>query len=152
MQRIIYSLIILVLTSQSCLHKVQGDECALQFYQVYKNKSLSLFENKSLYKRGKLIIYEMQTEIGEGKKQITFTYDSTLKKLSYKNKNDVLYSTHKSNLVMEEVKKILKIMEEYKIVGFHSEFKKNGVDLKFYFSCVNQLLFIKNREAISNKG
>jgi hypothetical protein len=103
----------------------------------------STFRNKSIIRsRGQnFIMYN----IFKNNEKIEYVYDLDTNLLS-----SIGDSTQISNNIKNDLKNLLSTMDSFDIRDVSSEFKQNGIDLKFYLKSGESLLNVEDSEKISN--
>jgi hypothetical protein len=157
-------LLVLVFYCQACFFDKSHDTCdALKAYHARKNQLLTVFANKSVFKRGNGIIFE----IDKGQLRNSFylrkktTTDSSLEflndSLEFQPAFDIDF-LKSSGLDENNIKKaaeayashLLTQMDSLEISDFRSDFSRFGIDLEFYFKDRSRLIYVSSLERIFN--
>lgn len=150
---------------QACFFDKSHDNCeALKAYHASKNQMLTIFANKSLFKRGNGIILE----VNKGRLRNSFFLRKKLtdERIFLELTNDSLefrpvldVDFFKSNRLDEDdiekavvmyASHLLAHMDSLNITDFRSDFSHLGIDLEFYFKDKSRLIYISNLDRVIN--
>jgi hypothetical protein len=150
---------------QACFFDKSHDTCeALKAYHAKKNKMLTVFANKSVFKRGNGVIFEVDKGqlrnsfyLRKRKTDTQPFLELTNDSLEFRPVLDIDFFKS-SGLDENNVKKAAEVyashllahMDSLDITDFRSDFSCFGIDLEFYFKDKSKLIYVSNLERIIN--